>query len=226
MKISKRLRAIGDLIEDNSFILDVGCDHALLDIYVVSNKKNVKAIASDINEGPLKGARDNIRKYDLEDKIVLSNSDGLESYQEGVDVIILSGLGSTTIIDILIGGKDILDNIDEIIISSNNDYDYLRKNLGILGFTVDKELIVKDRNKYYQVIKFKKGILNYNKYELKYGKISSDSTYIEYLNFNRKKLLEIYKLLGFKYFFSKIKIGKEIRYIDRTLQKLKNINRN
>ena len=223
MKISKRLRAIGDLIEDNSFILDVGCDHALLDIYVVSNKKNVKAIASDINEGPLKGARDNIRKYDLEDKIVLSNSDGLESYQEGVDVIILSGLGSTTIIDILIGGKDILDNIDEIIISSNNDYDYLRKNLGILGFTVDKELIVKDRNKYYQVIKFKKGILNYNKYELKYGKISSDSTYIEYLNFNRKKLLEIYKLLGFKYFFSKIKIGKEIRYIDRTLQKLKNM---
>ena len=223
MKISKRLRAIGDLIEDNSFILDVGCDHALLDIYVVSNKKNVKAIASDINEGPLKGARDNIRKYDLEDKIVLSNSDGLESYQEGVDTIILSGLGSTTIIDILIGGKDILDNIDEIIISSNNDYDYLRKNLGILGFTVDKELIVKDRNKYYQVIKFKKGILNYNKYELKYGKISSDSTYIEYLNFNRKKLLDIYKLLGFKYFFSRIKIGKEIRYIDRTLQKLKNM---
>lgn len=223
MKISKRLRAIGDLIEDNSFILDVGCDHALLDIYVVTNKKNVKAIASDINEGPLKGARDNIRKYDLEDKIVLSNSDGLESYQEGVDTIILSGLGSTIIIDILIGGKDILDNIDEIIISSNNDYDYLRKNLGILGFTVDKELIVKDRNKYYQVIKFKKGILNYNKYELKYGKISSDSTYIEYLNFNRKKLLEIYKLLGFKHFFSKIKIGKEIRYIDRTLQKLKNM---
>ena len=223
MKISKRLRAIGDLIEDNSFILDVGCDHALLDIYVVTNKKNVRAIASDINEGPLKGARDNIRKYDLEDKIVLSNSDGLESYQEGVDVIILSGLGSTTIIDILIGGKDILDNIDEIIISSNNDYDYLRKNLGILGFTVDKELIVKDRNKYYQVIKFKKGVLNYNKYELKYGKISSDSTYIEYLNFNRKKLLEIYKLLGFNHFFSRIKIGKEIRYIDRTLQKLKNM---
>lgn len=223
MKISKRLRAIGDLIEDNSFILDVGCDHALLDIYVVTNKKNVKAIASDINEGPLKGARDNIRKYDLEDKIVLSNSDGLGSYQEGVDVIILSGLGSTTIINILIGGKDILDNIDEIIISSNNDYDYLRKNLGILGFTVDKELIVKDRNKYYQVIKFKKGILNYNKYELKYGKISSDSTYIEYLNFNRKKLLEIYKLLGFNHFFSRIKIGKEIRYIDRTLQKLKNM---
>ena len=47
MKISKRLRAIGDLIEDNSFILDVGCDHALLDIYVVTNKKNVRAIASD-----------------------------------------------------------------------------------------------------------------------------------------------------------------------------------
>lgn len=223
MKISKRLRAIGDLIEDNSFILDVGCDHALLDIYVVTNKKNVKAIASDINEGPLKGARDNVRKYGLEDKIVLRNANGLESYQEGVDTIILSGLGSTTIIDILIDGKDILDNIDEIIISSNNDYDYLRKNLGILGFTVDKELVVNDRNKYYQVIKFKKGTFNYNKYELKYGKVSSDSTYIEYLKFNRRKLFDIYKLLGFKHFFSRIKIRNEIRYIDKTLRKLKNV---
>ena len=223
MKISKRLRAIGDLIEDNSFILDVGCDHALLDIYVVTNKNNVKAIASDINEGPLKGARDNVRKYGLEDKIVLRNANGLESYQEGVDTIILSGLGSTTIIDILIDGKDILDNINEIIISSNNDYDYLRKNLGMLGFTVDKELIVNDRNKYYQVIKFKKGVFNYNKYELKYGKVSSDSTYIEYLKFNRRKLFEIYKLLGFKHFFSRIKIGQEIRYIDRILQRLKNV---
>ena len=50
MKISKRLRVIGDLVKDNSFILDIGCDHALLDIYVVKNKKNIKAIASDINE--------------------------------------------------------------------------------------------------------------------------------------------------------------------------------
>ena len=43
MKISKRLRVIGDLVKDNSFILDIGCDHALLDIYVVKNKKKYQS---------------------------------------------------------------------------------------------------------------------------------------------------------------------------------------
>ena len=63
MTISKRLRAISDFISDNSFILDIGCDHALLDIYCALNKKNVKAIASDINEGPLAMAKENVQKY-------------------------------------------------------------------------------------------------------------------------------------------------------------------
>ena len=44
MKINNRLKMIGDLVEANSFCLDVGCDHALLDIYLVSQKKNIKAI--------------------------------------------------------------------------------------------------------------------------------------------------------------------------------------
>ena len=64
MKINNRLKKIGDLVDANSFCLDVGCDHALLDIYVVKNKKNIKAIASDINEKPLKIAKENIKKYD------------------------------------------------------------------------------------------------------------------------------------------------------------------
>ena len=65
MKISKRLRVISEFIPDNSFFLDIGCDHALLDIYTIQNKKNTKAIASDINEGPLKSAKENIKKYKL-----------------------------------------------------------------------------------------------------------------------------------------------------------------
>ena len=50
MKINNRLKQIGDLVEANSFCLDVGCDHALLDIYLVKKNKNIKAIASDIKE--------------------------------------------------------------------------------------------------------------------------------------------------------------------------------
>ncbi len=49
MKISNRLRVISDFVPNNSFILDIGGDHALLDVYFAVHKENVKCIASDIS---------------------------------------------------------------------------------------------------------------------------------------------------------------------------------
>lgn len=217
MKISKRLRVIGDLVKDNSFILDIGCDHALLDIYVVKNKKNIKAIASDINEKPLKIARENIKKYDAKN-IKITKKDGLESYEEGVDTIILSGLGSKTIVSILKKDKDILTKIDKLIISSNNDYLFLRKSICDLGFKIEEEQIIIDKNKYYPIIVFTKGKEKYNSFELKYGPVllkNKDKVFKDYLKLNKKKLLKIYNSLSNKYFFKKYKIKKEIKLIDK-----------
>ena len=60
MKINNKLKKIAELVPSNSFLLDVGCDHALLDIYLTD--KNVKSIASDINDLPLSKAYKNIKK--------------------------------------------------------------------------------------------------------------------------------------------------------------------
>lgn len=217
MKISKRLRVIGDLVKDNSFILDIGCDHALLDIYVVQNKRNVKAIASDINEKPLIIAKENIKKYNAKN-IKIVNKDGIESFEEGVDTVILSGLGSTTIVNILKKDKNILNKIDRLIISSNNDYHFLRKSICALGFKIEEEQIVCDKNKYYPIIVFIKGKEKYNNFELKYGPIllnNKDKVFKDYLKLNKKKLLKIYNSLSNKYLLKKIKIKKEIRLIDK-----------
>ena len=59
MKINDRLKKIGDLVDANSLCLDIGCDHALLDIYLVKEKNQQKAIASDIALGPLEKANEN-----------------------------------------------------------------------------------------------------------------------------------------------------------------------
>ena len=48
IKISKRLKAIADLVPDNCTICDVGCDHALLDIYLYQTKKNIKLIDGNL----------------------------------------------------------------------------------------------------------------------------------------------------------------------------------
>ena len=69
INLSKRLKKIADYIPENSRIVDIGCDHALLDIYLVQTKKTNQIIASDINPNALKNAKKNIKKYNLEDKI-------------------------------------------------------------------------------------------------------------------------------------------------------------
>ena len=220
MKLSKRLRVISDFISDNSFILDVGCDHALLDIYCALNKENVKAIASDINEGPLEFAKKNIEKYNASDKVVISLGDGLSTYQDGVDTVILSGLGSTTIVNILNKDLSVLSNIDKLIISSNNDYYFLRKTVCNLGFYIFDEAMVCDRDKYYPIIVFKRGNKKYKNSELKYGPVllkNMSEEFVDYLKLEKDKLLKIYKVLGLKYFLRKIKLKKDIKYIDSKL---------
>ena len=218
MKISKRLRAISDFISDNSFILDVGCDHALLDIYAVLNKKGVKAIASDINEGPLQMAKENVSKYGVSNKVSVSLGDGLSSYKKGVDTVILSGLGSTTIVDILNRGSSCLKDVSRLIISSNNDYYFLRKSICDLGFYIFDEVMICDRNKYYPIIVFEKGKSSYNDYELKYGPVllkNKSAEFIEYLQIEKDKLTYIYKVLGNKHMFTKIRIKRNIKYINK-----------
>jgi len=100
MKINKRLKHISNYVDDNSNIIDVGCDHALLCIYLEKTKKNISAIASDINEGPLLRAKKNIEKYACKN-IKIKLGSGITTIDKNTDIIIISGMGSNTIIDIL-----------------------------------------------------------------------------------------------------------------------------
>lgn len=100
MKINERLKKVGDLVDTNSSILDIGCDHALLDIYLVKEDKIKKAVASDIKEGPLKNAKENIKKYKLEKKIDIKLGNGLDTYTDDIDTVVVSGMGGRTIIGI------------------------------------------------------------------------------------------------------------------------------
>ena len=62
MKISERLKAISDFIDETDRVIDIGCDHANLDIYLCEQYKSINIIASDIHEGALKQALSNIER--------------------------------------------------------------------------------------------------------------------------------------------------------------------
>ena len=134
MKINDRLKQIGDLVEANSFCLDIGCDHAFLDIYLVKQNKNIKAIASDIAEGPVKQAKENIKREGLEDKIEVRLGNGLDTYSDEIDTVIISGMGGRNMIGIFKNNMAVLKKIKTIIISPNNYQIDIKKFLTKNGF--------------------------------------------------------------------------------------------
>lgn len=211
MKINNRLKRICDYIDDNSNIIDVGCDHALLDIYLVQNNKTISCIASDVNDGPLQKAKENISKYNLIKKIKIKQGYGIDTLENKTDTIIISGMGGATIIDILTNGYDKLKNIKKIVISPNNDFFTVRKGINKLGYIIDKEEIYKEKNKFYLIASFVKGNKIYSKKEMLCGiNIVKNSNYFDY--YESLKQDKLYKLnkIPRKYIFKRIKLKLEI----------------
>jgi len=191
MIINKRLKKIADYVKHDDKVIDVGCDHAFLSIYLILEKKIDKALATDVHEGPLKIAKGNIKEYDLEDKVIAKLGDGLEPIDCDINTVIISGMGGITVASIL-NNKDKLNNVNKIIVSPNNEFYIVRKTLMDSGYYIKEEVIVKDKNKYYPIIVCEKGICSYSEDELTYGPIllkTKPLEFIEFYTFVRDTLL-------------------------------------
>ena len=114
--LSLRLESLTKFVGYNDKIIDIGCDHALLDIFLVKNDLVKNIIVSDINEGALNQGRKNIENEGLNKKIDARLGNGFEVLTEKdyIDTVIISGMGTSTIIGIL--SSDYLKNIQKLIL--------------------------------------------------------------------------------------------------------------
>ncbi len=201
---SERIKTIASLLDKNSEVLDVGTDHAYLPIYLMQNKLVTVADGSDISEKVLKNAKKNVEKHSLSKEINLYLSDGLKNIENNYDTLVITGMGYYTI-------KNILDttNIpDKIIIQSNSEHENLRKYMQKLGYKIDQEITMIDKNKYYVIIKYIKGIEKLSKTELLFGK-SNNKNYFKYI------LNKYYKIYPNLPLLKKIKYAKYIRKLKK-----------
>ena len=213
IKLSKRLLSIANLVSDNSKVVDIGCDHGLVSIYLAMNKQNISIIASDINQNALDNAIKNINKYHLEDKIKVCLSNGLDNINDEIDTIIISGMGGHTIVDILTNNQEKLHTVNNIIIQSNNDIEYVRRKIVKLGYYISKEKLILDKNIYYTVILFTKGKKKYTNKEYYFGPIllkENSKIFIERKNKEYTKLLNIKNNIPKRKLLIRLKILKEL----------------
>ncbi|MCR5008620.1 MAG: class I SAM-dependent methyltransferase [Oribacterium sp.] len=145
-----RLKKIVELVPDSETVADIGCDHAYVSIELVLQAKAKRALACDINEGPLSSAKSNIINAGLADKIETRLSDGLkEVLPHEADTVVIAGMGGLLMEKIL---QDRLRDFDTFILSPQSDIEHFRH------FLIDNRMIIKDEamlmedGKYYTVM--------------------------------------------------------------------------
>ncbi len=220
--IGSKLKCVGDLVDKNSSIIDIGCDHAHLDIYL-ARKKNLnlkKIIASDNKEGPLLQAKKNLKTYRLQNKIKLKLGDGLDTYEKDIDTVIISGMGGRNMIGIFKCHLDYFKNIKTIIISPNNYQVDIKKFLVKNGYKIEDEYLVKEGKYIYQVIKFIKGRVKYSKKEYFFGPLllkKKGSLFEEYYKRELKSRETLIQILPPKYYYKKWTLKKEIKILKENI---------
>lgn len=223
MKINSRLKLIGDLVSDNSVCLDVGCDHAFLDIYLEKSNRGIKAIASDIAEGPLEAAKSNIKRENLEGKIEVRLGNGLDTYTNDIDTVIIAGMGGRNMIGIFKNNIKKLKKIETLILSPNNYQEDVKLFLSKNGFYIDNEEFVREKKFIYQVIVFKKGRKTYTKRQMFFGPIfliKKGPLFKEYYEREYKTREIMLEFLPKRYKLKRYKLKKEIKLIKKEIEEI------
>ncbi|CAK7071310.1 class I SAM-dependent methyltransferase [Tissierella sp.] len=158
MKLSERLLTLANLVPKNSIVADIGTDHGYIPAYLIENKISKKVIGTDISKGSLDKIIEYVKELGFEDKIDSRLGDGLEVIKPyEVDTVIISGMGGLLIRDILEKHKEISNSIIDFILQPMVAAKELRQYLIENNFEIIKEELVKEENKYYEIIHAKKG---------------------------------------------------------------------
>lgn len=152
LKLSKRLSAAADLVRENSFVADVGTDHAYLPLWLLLEGRIRGGVVSDINEGPLRRAVAHIRQYGCEGRLSTLLCDGLSALEAYApeDIFIL-GMGGELIARILSDAPFTKKEGIRLILQPMTHPELLRAFLLKNGYEIVEEVLVKEE-KIYQIL--------------------------------------------------------------------------
>ena len=152
LPISSRLLACAQYIRPGDVVADVGCDHGYLGIHLLTNGIAKKMIASDINEGPLQSARQNARKFGVQDKMSFHLCPGVRDVPQDFDVMVCAGMGADTMVSILEDAPWLKNDRYRLILQCQSKTPLLRRYLSENGWAIAKESVLRDGRFLYTVM--------------------------------------------------------------------------
>ena len=185
IKLTPRLQSVADMVSPCKLVADIGTDHAYIPMYLVENGVAQSAIASDVVDGPVKIARENIARQGLADKVVVTKAYGLKAVADA-DCVVIAGMGGKLICDILKEDMEIAKKFDSMVLQPMTCQDDLRKFLHQNGFAIIEERLAKEDDKIYNILAVKKGEQTFDDefyyYTGKYVFDNNDILLAEYLH--------------------------------------------
>ena len=148
MKLTNRLQAAADLVPVCESMADIGTDHGYLPIYLVQEGRARRAIACDVNDGPLTRAREDVSSSGLSRQIGLRLGGGLAPLGKGeVDGVTICGMGGLLMRDILAENEEKAQALSWLGLQF----------LGRHHFRIEKEVLSLDGGQLYELMLVRPG---------------------------------------------------------------------
>jgi tRNA (adenine22-N1)-methyltransferase len=163
------------MVTAGNCLADVGTDHGYVPIYLYERNVIPRAIAMDVNKGPLERATLHIAESGMKEAIETRLSDGLAALKPGeADSVVIAGMGGPLIIRILSAYPEVTASLKELILQPQSEIPEVRMWLYEQGYEIVEEHMVFEDGKYYPMFKAVKNSQaeKLTDLEYKYGKLS------------------------------------------------------
>ena len=163
LPLTPRMRRICSLVPPCPLLIEVGADNAYMSLALLKDGTAARAIASDVNDGPLERARENRQLYDAED-LTIVKSDGLAApvlseaaeQADGGTCVLIAGMGGALIRRIL-AECSFARQIRTLVLAPQSEVKEVRTALSVAGWRIEAETMIKDGGKYYPVMRAVRG---------------------------------------------------------------------
>jgi tRNA (adenine22-N1)-methyltransferase len=156
--LSRRLEAVLGLVRPCSVLADVGTDHGLLPVAAVCRGVAQRAIATDLREAPLSGARAHIERMGVAAQVVALRADGLSGIcAQAVDAVVIAGMSGTSMLRMLQVARAALVGVDQLILQPNQNVKELRAWALHSGWHLRSELLIEERGQFFVACAFAPG---------------------------------------------------------------------
>ncbi len=151
--LDNRLSLCASFVRKGATLADIGTDHAYLPIWLIKNGIVEKALACDINEGPLNSGKADVQSHGLSDAIEMRLSDGLKEVKENeAQDIVIAGMGGELIVKILSECEWAKQKDKHFILQPMTKSEVLIRYLYENGFEILKQKACASGNKHYTVM--------------------------------------------------------------------------